>query len=171
MCMCYILSSRCYDWCDIKTVLTTLCDALNTAKRYESVLTPCRKWDVWYEICVLSVWQGNKETFESYYRKQRRKQERLALQSPVNMVSELQSMSQLCYMLIIVGAATVGAVEAKCTLCLKKITLCHSYCSLTCPHKWRSGTFLETQCIFHHSSSSSFYSLKKSWQTQLMTNI
>ena len=35
--------------------------------------------------------QGNKETFESYYRKQRRKQERLALQSPPNMVRSLFS--------------------------------------------------------------------------------
>lgn len=38
-------------------------------------------------LCVAALFQGDRETFESYYRKQRKKQARLVLQPQSNMVS------------------------------------------------------------------------------------
>ena len=94
-----------YGCCIVKTVLTTLCEHRKQQNHGTDTLPNCIQSDIWWLMFVSrgnketfepGIWwltcvsQGNKETFESYYRKQRRKQERLALQSPLNMVSSLQ---------------------------------------------------------------------------------
>lgn len=41
-------------------------------------------------LCVVALFKGDRETFENYYRKQRKKQARLVLQPQSNMVSAFE---------------------------------------------------------------------------------